>query len=479
MKRFITFLFIGLLSYPASACAWIHGTASGVTPVLTATTLSGSTPAVLNTILGSVLSSATLTSCNITAGDSSGNFSCTASGTTVQIKYSANGVTNLTGDKTRTVVTQTLTVTGTNSNGTSAGVSVPVNMYADGSVNAQSGGTKPYVSLNAEGSVNGAVSYSSTPPWKVAGIDYFVGANVAACAGGVYVDPGTQSTGGGLTWNQSAHTVTMTGVNATVQCFDFSLEGGCWRVISSNTGQTIKNNKFSVGSGCSNRLDWINGGAHVLYNTMDGGCTPTDGAAQPYTAANVYNNMISGDDGGEILYNLIKNSCADNINFGASVSSNTPGYNFIENGALVNTIHNNWIQTSGGTNTNIQLIYNNGHNNSTGGNNQNNPGEAWQFDSQQSGTVLNSVAAQNICIAEPVPPAGSNTGQSISYCIDFHAGTSNTGGQALNNYLDTRGAFGPFAIDAASGSFSFSTCSGNKYMTGGAITGTFGAATCN
>jgi hypothetical protein len=69
--------------------------------------------------------------------------------------------------------TDTVTLTATNSTGTSPAVVQTVVAYADGSPAAPSG-TPQYPTLLSGGGYS-RQSYSATPPWNVAGVDYAVG----------------------------------------------------------------------------------------------------------------------------------------------------------------------------------------------------------------------------------------------------------------------------------------------------------------
>jgi hypothetical protein len=461
-----------------------HGTV-GTAPTLTPRTLVGSTPAAngaqltFNGVAASVAANQSLTSCNITAGDSSGNFSCAASGATAVITTTANAVTNLNANNTSTVVTQNLTVTGTNGSGTSAGVTITVNMYADGSVNAPAGVSAAY-SLGA---------YQTRPPWQVANVDYGVGNSLSAC-GGSLSDPSTMSVTG-VSVNTTTHIVTLNSSSPTIQCFDFGVSSGfsgagLWTINCNTANAVIKNNNFAVASSYGGLTGIVFGNSScsnltVEYNTFDGGGNPTS-TTQPsltYVAP-----IVNDGSGLTARYNRIKNSTSQNIDIQGG-GTLTIAYNSIENSALCCSNHNNYTQftsqSSNSTWTNPQIIYNYGFQNSLGGNS--NPGAGIQVEAQPNNgghtTITGANVARNVIIAKS--GFGSQTAV-LNYNITASADDAqetNTGMILQSNYLDYSRSFGPFNIPSGNG-MTVTTCSGNiNLTTDTTISGTYGAASCS
>lgn len=447
---------------------------SGSAPVVTNANFTVSTPVSNGGAVGTPSATGSPTSWSITAGNGAGDFAVNSS--TGAITFTATGQTDWAGAVNQK--TATLTVQATNGSGSGSGT-VDVAGYADGSVNAQTG------SANRSTLLNG---YSVRPPWKVAGVDYAVGASTSAC-GGTLGDPATAVISG-VTVNTSAHTFTVTGSGVTIQCWDFSLEGGVWQVLVQAANCTIKNNNFLLGASFpSSEPGPINGNASasnliVEYNTIDGGGNPTDGAAQHWTVNTVYSALVySVGSGFTVQYNYLKNSGQQNVDYGGS-GAFVDQFNLKENSALVASTHNNWVQfTNNAALTSPVEQFNTGYQASVGGNQGVGCGEAFQVDAQEGFGITGAEVQYNTGIAtvDSSSNCPSLANKTISFLIAFHAEPNNNkSGVIQSNYLDYSGASGPFNIDAASASMSISICNGNINMSNGAtITGTFGAATCN
>ena len=218
--------------------------------------------------------------------------------------------------------TDTITVTATNSTGTSPGVTQTVNAYADGSVGATVCSNTQYPSLLS--------AYTAPPPWNSPGVNYYVGiASNATVSGNTITETGTQSTptngdkktfynfcnnslpsgitqgtayfvvaasgstyqisttlgGSAITLGASSafvalkdpgHTTTLatgtnnggseilniTGNNVTIDHYDFSLEGGWFLLPHSGgvSGLTVTNNFFKISTNQNNPF-WNQGNA--------------------------------------------------------------------------------------------------------------------------------------------------------------------------------------------------------------------------
>ena len=187
MSRFVLFLIATLitLTYTSADAAYWKGLASagaGVSPVVQSLTCTISSPVtnasnvVQTQGAGNCAYSATcsggaciggnaITSWSITSQSCSNCYSVTSAG----VLQGGSGAASVTTEQ------DTVTVTATNANGTSSGVTQTVNAYADGSIGAAAGGTVQYSNFFTSRALQSGQTYSTRPPWNVAGVDYAVG----------------------------------------------------------------------------------------------------------------------------------------------------------------------------------------------------------------------------------------------------------------------------------------------------------------
>lgn len=135
--------------------------------------------------------------------------------------YSINSSAVLQGGSNAANVTteaDTVTVTATNSTGTSSGVTQTITAYADGSVTAPSG-TAQFPTL-----FTGGFTYTVRPPWNVAGTDYHVGYP----AGTSLADPSLQSN---YPIIASGQVTSQTNSGGTVLTFSGGVPAGLWNVM--------------------------------------------------------------------------------------------------------------------------------------------------------------------------------------------------------------------------------------------------------
>jgi hypothetical protein len=339
---------------------------SGNVPVLTAATIVGSMPGVTNSVMhqagvttaATVPANQSLNSCSITAGDPSGNFSCVVSGGNATIQMTSTGATNYPGSV--LTASQTLTVTGTNGNGTSSGVSVVVNLYADGYAKALAG-TALLPSLLS------GYTAANTPQWISPGVGYGVGLPT----GVTLSDPSTISITG-VSCNSGSHICTVSGSqNVTIgNCssltgFDFSADNG-WTLtgnLPSGFTLTVQCNKFGVGTNNNNPIVWVNGGEGnlvIVNNSIDGGGLNGSGANQE--------SLIVTVDVGNLTveYNQLTNAYVDFMDITFSQATNTsPIYKIMWNNFAgyggVSTAHADAIQTWGLNAASMQVAFNTGY----------------------------------------------------------------------------------------------------------------------
>lgn len=126
------------------------------------------------------------------------------------------------------------------------------------------------------------VSYSTRPPWNEPGIDYAVGIHNACITSGLK-DPSTSPPTG---TSYSGNTLTVTGANVTINCYDFSLHNGIDVVCTTGTGTlTLTDSYFLYGSAQS-------GNGTGIGLTTNGGCS-----ANPVIKYNSFNDTIGSASG--------------------------------------------------------------------------------------------------------------------------------------------------------------------------------------
>lgn len=204
----------------------------GSAPVVTATSFNASStnaPAAQSgQAIGTVSASNSPTGFSIAScsPSCSGWFAISSGGAvTVSSTGASNVVPTLSG------ATYTLSVTASNGSGTSSPASVPVTFYADGALTAPSG-TAQLPTLFA--------SYThGRPPWKVAGVDYYVGLP----SGTTLQDPTTATLPAGCSYG--SHVVTCSTAGATLDKFDFTLHGGIGLSVNADN-ISVTNSKFGT-----------------------------------------------------------------------------------------------------------------------------------------------------------------------------------------------------------------------------------------
>lgn len=342
MKRLLFAIFAWLI-----CSGFLHGGLTTGAPVLTGSTIYGSSPAVTSAAMhqaGSA-SAATIansggvpTSCAITAGDSSGNFQCVVIGGAVEIEYTSTGATNLNGSS--ELVTQTLTVTATNTGGTSTGVSVPVNVYNDGALQAPVGGQTPQASLFS--------GYTSRPPWLVPGTDYPVGIPTSSFPLKV---PGVNTLPTGATL--SGTTITLTGTNIVFDGWDLSGSNGIQVQLNACVSCTVSDNKMIMGTTNKVPVFMSNSGTSsnlTLRNNEISQGGQNDG---------VFGGMVYWVVGGGTTaeYNYMHDAGDDFFDFVAT-GTDLIHHNLLMNNAQVAGGHPDFQQTNGGTSYTYQTSFN-------------------------------------------------------------------------------------------------------------------------
>jgi hypothetical protein len=187
--------------------------------------------------------------------------------------------------------TITYLLTETDPAGNTVSVDPPISL-GDGSANAPSG--TPQLSNILSG-------YAARPGWNVAGVDYHVGTP----SGTALKDPSSISMAG-VSVDKSAHIVTVSNSNVTLDGYDFGLGGG-WQVdiVNNANNITIENSHFQVGANNLMPIQAYYGGTtKVLNNTFDGGAS----------AGSTVNAMVfAGNGGATIEYNRFTNFPNDGV----------------------------------------------------------------------------------------------------------------------------------------------------------------------
>ena len=209
----------------------------------------------------------------------------------------------------------------------------PTTTLGDGSANAPAG-TPQFPNL-----LNG---YAVRPPWMVAGVDYAVGVP----AGTALKDPTTLSGVSGISIDNSAHHVIVSGNNITISNIDFSLDGGWQLIVEGGQNLTVTNSNFAIGSNGNAMFNQVSANNTVfMYDTFNG-----NGRSDSLNDT-VFN--LSG--GATIEYCLVENSPSDDVDYGYS---NTIKYNVFANDGQLAGSHPDWLQLSNGTLTNQTVEYN-------------------------------------------------------------------------------------------------------------------------
>ena len=160
--------------------------------------------------------------------------------------------------------------------------------------------------------------YAIRPPWKVAGVDYYVGVPLQTALKA----PASISMPG-VAIDASTHVVTISGSNITLSGYDFSADGG-WQVAVTNKASnvTISNSFFKVGSNRQNPvMAEFAGSIRITSNTFDGGAS----------SGNFTNSMIySGAYSNLIQSNRFTNFADDAIDIAKSASSVIIEYNLFD-----------------------------------------------------------------------------------------------------------------------------------------------------
>ena len=285
--------------------------------------------------------------------------------------------------------------------------------YPDGSANAPAG--TPQLPDLFRG-------YALRPPWKVAGVDYYVGVP----RGMTLQAPTAAALPGGA--SISGQTITIRQSNVTLSGFDFSGNGGYGIFIDSGvSGTRITNNLFVDSSATAPPAIVAGAGAsdtYVAYNTIDGGGSNGNAA---------YGETIySQGTGLTVEYNFIENVPQHFVT--SSGGALTYAFNLMRNGAMTAGAHLNFLQFTGGRDNPDTLVAFNTlvQSEARGG-----AGEGLQTVNNGSGAITNAVISHNtmVSLARPLQPGAP--GPAVSYWVHPNRTTA-----INNNYFGLSSAYG-------------------------------------
>lgn len=341
-------------SAPGTATVQVQ---SAAVPVITLPTNMGVTlPATANEVVQQLSATNSPTSWAITAGNGSGFFAISSGGL---LSVASSYTTGL------AVGSYSLTITATNSNGTSSAVvaAIAATFFADGISGQVLGAAAQFPAiLNTYGAA-GARSKTNgfQPPWNVAGVDYAVG-----CPPNLTLSDATNQATlpAGATANAGTKTVTVTGANVVLNGYNFPND---WVVVigSGATGVcSITNCSFgpaTLQTTLSQVTHSAAGAGHIIQNcSFDGGSLGTVSNPNLASCIQVSANCSSS----KIWYNYFHGIPIDVVgyNFGITAGSTDVRYNLIAGvGYAFDTVgggHPDAQQCNGMSCSNMLFAYN-------------------------------------------------------------------------------------------------------------------------
>lgn len=319
--------FILALTISAVLSGWTHGSGAG-TPVVSSQTIVLSVPLANNGAVGTASATNSPTSWTLVSSTCATCYQISNSGVITGAANAANVVTE----------NDTLVVTATNSNGTSAQQPITVAAYVDGFVGAPAG-----VSAQNPTMLNGETLRS---PWKVAGVDYGVGPPAATS----FKNPNTiGGTIPGIAVSGSA--ITCSGANVVLDSYDFTLSPGYFiNGASGCSNLTVSNCK--VGPGGAITMSGASSGTLTVNN-----CNFDD------TGNTTLTSFIGNAGGGSttIKYNyfLHANQHIVEAESSGAQSAYVFQFNYIENSGTGNAAaHVNYSQFGGSPINNLSISFN-------------------------------------------------------------------------------------------------------------------------
>ena len=151
--------------------------------------------------------------------------------------------------------------------------------------------------------------YAARPPWKVAGVDYYVG-----LPAGTYLKDPLTTAADGWAVDTTNHQIRVKANNVRLDGYDFSLHGGYGiYILAGIRGTVVVNSKFLVGT--NNVVPIVAeadaGDLTIKYNTIDGGSLTANGNSNSVWA------LISFNGSGNFVaqYNFMTNAPSDAIDF--------------------------------------------------------------------------------------------------------------------------------------------------------------------
>jgi hypothetical protein len=297
--------------------------------------------------------------------------------------------------------------------------------------------------------------YKTRPPWCVAGVGYAVGIPAAQQLSDPFpsgsLASGILSVGGSYP-NPPNHVLVFTANAATIEGWDFSLEGG-WTVVLQANNLTLQNNNFKVGQNLRPPI-FIDANAlnpTIKNNVIDGNAANINPAG----------GLIQGTNGGTgcglvtIQYNWIKNAYYQHMQLGAcggpTQTDHVIKYNILEMagyGAPFGA-HGDVIQEVSSTTGNPVLHSLTANYNLVL---QNDPAGGWAtqgFSIPYSGGNTLTFGAIDASNNVFLIPNSAQPKRNINYAILIDVSWLNGRATVNNNYIDPAGVAGNWIIHKA------------------------------
>jgi hypothetical protein len=284
--------------------------------------------------------------------------------------------------------------------------------------------------------------YAARPPWSVAGVDYAVGAP----QGLELKDPASISASG-VSVDAARLTVFVDGEGVVLDGYDFG-RGGGWGVYinPSAKGTVIRNSRFGVGAA---KLVPIHaarqsGDLSVSHCTFDGGAG-ADGTVWALIA-------YSGSGVFSAEHNIFADAPADAIDFDTGSMTTIVRYNLFEDLGSAAGSHPDTVQYVSVDASDSVIDFNTVYEPHPSGL------QGIQLSAQLKSKISRTRIMNNTLIAR-----GPGIDMSYSIAVGQTSDSEVDGVVVANNYLDVRGAYGPFYpptgrrlsfvgnVDAASG----------------------------
>jgi len=228
------------------------------------------------------------------------------------------------------------------------------------------------------------------------------------------------------------HMIRVAASNVTLNGYDFGLAGGWGIYIEPGVNNTvIQNCNFLVGSNNQVPINAVGGAGSltVQYNTINGGGGQRDAVWA----------LVNDNGSGTFIaqYNNFLNAPCDAIDFGEAAIAPTIEYNVFYNLGTAPESHPDPVQYIGDVVNNALEQFNTIYQPQGGG--EVSGEEGVQVAAYGGSTITNAVIRNNVIIAK-----GPALTMSYSIAVIQSPGNTINGVVVGSNYIDYRGAYGPF-----------------------------------